>query len=190
MKTAEQQQHVNKAAYNNDWYNPGAGAFKRTLWYLVNVLFFINPLNPLRGVKIGLLRLFGAIVGKGVDIKPGVNIKYPWLLTVGDHVWIGENVWIDNLTQVVLQNNTTLSQGAMLLTGSHDYKKATFDLLVGEIVLEEGSWVGAKAIVCPGVTCGAHSVLAAGSVATKDLEPYTIYQGNPAVAKRRREIKC
>ena len=82
-----------------------------------------------------------------------------------------------------------ISQGAMLLTGSHDYKKATFDLLVGKIVLQEGAWIGAKATVCPNVVCGSHSVLAAGSVATNDLLPFTIYQGNPAIPKRQRLIQ-
>lgn len=187
---AEEQKKVNLKSYNNSWFNTGAGALKRTLWYFTNVLFFINPLIPVSSVKVGLLRLFGARVGTGVVIKPRVNIKYPWLLHIGNHVWIGEEVWIDNLTETVIEDNVSLSQGAMLLTGSHNYKKATFDLLIGGILLQEGTWIGAKAMVCPGVTCGSHSVLAAGSVATQDLEPYTIYQGNPAVPKRKRKINA
>lgn len=184
----EPQNKVNLASYNNDWYQPGAGVVKRTLWYFVNVLFFINPLNPVSAVKVLLLRLFGAKVGAGVVIKPAVNIKYPWLLEIGNHVWIGEEVWIDNLTTVRINDNVSISQGGMLLTGSHNYKKPTFDLVVGKILVEEGAWIGAKAIVCPSVTCGTHSVLAAGSVATSDLAPYTIYQGNPALPKRKRDI--
>ncbi|MEJ8801763.1 WcaF family extracellular polysaccharide biosynthesis acetyltransferase [Pontibacter sp. H249] len=187
METIKQKQ-VDLSKYNNDWYYPGAGAVKRILWYIVNALFFINPLNPSSALKVWLLKVFGAKVGEGVVIKPSVNIKYPWLLQLGNHIWIGEHVWIDNLAQVVIHDNVTLSQGAMLLTGSHDYKKSTFDLLVGTITLKEGTWIGAKATVCPGLTCGSHSILAAGSIATKDLAPYTIYQGNPAEAKRRREI--
>jgi putative colanic acid biosynthesis acetyltransferase WcaF len=179
---------VNLAVYNNDWYNPGAPAWKRGIWFLVNCLFFINPLNPLSGLKCKLLSLFGARIGKGVVIKPAVNIKYPWLLTVGDHVWIGENVWIDNLTNVAIGNHVTLSQGAMLLTGSHNYKKSTFDLMVNKIVLEDGVWIGAKAVVCPGVTCFSHSILSVGSVATSNLESYVIYQGVPAEKKRYRTI--
>ena len=76
----------------------------------------------------------------------------------------------------------------MLLTGNHDYSKTTFDLMVKGIVLEDGAWIGAQAMVCPGITCRSHSVLAACSVATKDLEAYTIYQGNPAVQVRERII--
>jgi putative colanic acid biosynthesis acetyltransferase WcaF len=184
----DQLKKVDLSVYNNDWYSPGAGVVKRTFWYFINVLFFINPLNPISSLKVQLLRLFGAKVGAGVTIKPSVNIKYPWLLEIGNHVWIGEEVWIDNLTSVQISDHVSISQGAMLLTGSHDYKKPSFDLLVGKIVLEDGAWVGAKAIVCPGVTCGTHSVLAAGSVATTNLKPYTIYQGNPALPKRQRDI--
>lgn len=179
---------VNLAAYNNDWYDPGAGVVKRTLWYFVNCLFFINPLIPISSLKVSLLRLFGATVGRGVVIKPSVNIKYPWYLSIADNVWIGENVWIDNLTHVLIYSNVTISQGALLLTGSHNYKKRTFDLMVGKIILEEGAWIGAKTVVCPHVTCMSHSILAAGSVATQDLAPYTVYQGNPAVPKRERHL--
>ncbi|MEQ8688295.1 MAG: putative colanic acid biosynthesis acetyltransferase [Imperialibacter sp.] len=179
---------TNLSAYNNAWYKPGAHAVKRLLWYVTNSLFFINPLNPSSGLKVALLRLFGASVGRGVRINPSVNIKYPWLLEIGDYSWIGEKVWIDNLAKVTLGNNCCLSQGAMLLTGNHNYKKPTFDLMVSPIVLEEGVWIGAKATVCPGVTCHSHAVLAVGSVATKDLEAFGIYQGNPAVKVKERKI--
>jgi len=90
---------------------------------------------------------------------------------------------IDNLDQVSIADNVCLSQGTMLLRGNHNYKSQSFDLMVSPIVLEEGVWIGVKAIVCPGVHRHSHSVLSVGSsVATADLEPYTIYQGNPAQA--------
>ena len=132
--------------------------------------------------------MFGAKIGQAVVIKPDVNIKYPWFLAIGNDCWIGEGVWIDNLAQVTIGSNVVLSQGAYLLTGSHDYKKEAFDLILGKIVLEDGVWIGAKATVCPSVTCKSHSVLAVGSTATRDLEAYSIYQGNPAIKKRERVI--
>ena len=135
-----------------------------------------------------VLKLFGAKIGKGVVIKPNVNIKYPWLLEIGDHTWVGEKVWIDNLAKVTIGSNVCLSQGAMLLCGNHNYKKTTFDLILGEIVLEDGTWIGAHAVVCPGVTTGSHSILAVNSVANKDLESYSVYQGNPAVKIRERIV--
>ncbi len=174
--------------FNNTWYNPGRGIFICGLWYFTNVLFFRNSFNPSSGLKCILLRLFGAQIGKGVNIKPSVNIKYPWRLTIGDYSWIGENVWIDNLDDVVIGSNCCISQGALLLCGNHNYKKTTFDLITGKIVLEDGAWVGAQSTVCPGVRVKSHAILAVGSIATSDLEPYTIYQGNPAKPIRKREI--
>jgi len=161
---------------------------KRILWYFVNVIFFRSALNPFNGLKIFLLRLFGAKVGKDVIIKPSVNIKYPWRLTIGNYIWIGENVWIDNLDEVIIGDNSCISQGAMLLCGNHNYKKSAFDLITGKIILEDGVWIGAQSVVCPNVLCKTHSVLAVNSVATNNLDQYTIYQGNPAVKIRKRII--
>jgi putative colanic acid biosynthesis acetyltransferase WcaF len=174
--------------YDNQWYNPGRGPFTRLIWYFVNTLFFLNPLNPISSLKITLLRIFGAKVGKGVRINPSVNIKYPWLLEIGDYTWIGEKVWIDNLVKVKIGNNCCLSQGAMLVTGNHDYKKSTFDLKVNEIIIEDGVWIGGKSVVCSAITCHSHSVLTVLSVATADLEAFGIYRGNPAIKVRVREI--
>ncbi len=167
--------------YDNSNYNPGAGAIKRLAWYYINIFFFISPVFPVSRLKCGLLRLFGAKIGKGVNIKPSVNIKYPWRLTVGDHCWIGEKAWIDNLDEVVIGNNVCISQGAMLLCGNHNYKLSTFDLMTGPVVLEDGVWIGAHSVVCPGITCRSHAILTVSSVATRNLEAWSVYQGNPAV---------
>lgn len=177
------------SSFDNNWYSPGAGFFKRFFWYFTNILFFLNPWCPSSSIKVFFLRLFGAKIGKGVVIKPSVNIKYPWFLKIGNHVWIGEKVWIDNLAQVTINDHVSISQAAMLLCGNHNYKKSNFDLIVGEIILEEGVWIGAKSIVAPGITCKSHSVLSVNSVAVNDLEEYTIYQGNPAQEIRKRIIE-
>ncbi len=176
-------------SFNNSWYSTGAGSVKRILWYFVNCLFFINPLFPINSIKIFLLKLFGAKIGKNVLIKPSVNIKYPWKLIVGNYVWIGENAWIDNLDIVIIGNNCCISQGALLLSGNHDYTKTSFDLKIGKIVLEDGVWIGAKSIVCQNVTCRSHSILTVNSVVTRDLEAYSIYRGNPAEKIRDRKIE-
>lgn len=173
--------------YNNSWFKPGS-RWKILLWIPVNVIFFNNGLSLFTGLKCFLLRIFGAKVGKGVMIKPSVNIKYPWFLEIDDYAWIGEKVWIDNLTNVYIGKNACLSQGVLLLTGNHDFCSQYFDLSIGKIVLEDGVWIGAKAIVCPGVTCKSHSVLTVASVATKDLDEYTIYSGSPAVKIKERLI--
>lgn len=179
---------VNLASYDNSWYKPASG-LKAILWYVTNVLFFKNPIPFPYIFKKRILQIFGCKIGKNLVIKPNVSIKYPWLLEIKDNVWIGEHVWIDNLAQVTIASNVCISQGAMLLGGNHDYSKNTFDLIVGPIILEEGVWIGAKALIGPGVSCKSHSILAVGAIATKDLEAFSIYQGNPAVKVREREVK-
>lgn len=180
---------IDLSTFDNDWYKPGQPLVVRALWYFINYVFFKSAF-PFYGPKRVLLRLFGAKVGKGVIIKPHVSIKYPWHLVVGNHVWIGELAWIDNLAKVTLKDHSCISQGAMLLCGNHNYKRSTFDLLVGEITLEEGAWAGAKTVVCPGVRLGSHSLLTVGSIATVSLEANWIYQGNPAKKLKIREFKA
>jgi len=128
-----------------------APMLKIAAWMLVSFIFFDHKLAIGYKLKSYLLRLFGAKIGDGVVIKPSVNIKYPWFLSIGNYSWIGEEVWIDNITSIDIGNNVCISQGAMLLTGNHNYTKSSFDLLPGTVQLEEGEWIGAKPVVCPGV---------------------------------------
>jgi putative colanic acid biosynthesis acetyltransferase WcaF len=183
---------MNRKKVNNALYSTtiqiGSGKLKQVIWYLVNILFFKNPLNIFSSLKIFLLKLFGAKLGEGVLIKPSINIKYPWKLTVGKHCWIGEGVWIDNLSEVIIGDSVTLSQGALLMTGSHDHTRESFDFISNPIILEDGVWIGAKAVVLGGVTCMSHSILGVSSVASKDLRPYIVYQGNPSVPVMERII--
>jgi putative colanic acid biosynthesis acetyltransferase WcaF len=178
---------VNYQSFNNKWYKPG-NKVKIFIWYFVNILFFKNSLNPFSGVKVFLLKLFGAKIGNNVFLKPSINIKYPWKLTLGDYSMIGENVWIDNLDEVIIGSNVCISQGAILMSGNHNYKKTSFDLILGKIILEDGVWICAKSIVCANVICKTHSILSVNSTATNNLEPYSIYCGTPAVKVRDRII--
>lgn len=173
--------------YNNSWYNPGANWLIRLVWYCINACI-INSCFPFSSVKVFFLKMFGATVGKNVVIKPYVNIKYPWNISIGDNVWIGENVWLDSLGKIIIGNNACISQRAMLICGNHNYKKTTFDLMVGDICLENGVWIGTGAIVCGGVTCKSHAMLSAGSVASDNLDEYSVYQGNPAIKIKERII--
>jgi putative colanic acid biosynthesis acetyltransferase WcaF len=180
---------VDLSKYDNSWYWPGRGKFMRSIWYFVNATFFMNSLFTVSFLKVGLLKMFGAKIGKGVVIKPRVNIKYPWNFTVGNHSWIGEGVWIDNLVSVSIGPNCCLSQGALLLCGNHNYSATTFDLMVGKITLEDGVWIGANSIVTGNTDCHSHSVLAVQSVASGILEAYSVYRGNPAVKVKDRKIE-
>jgi putative colanic acid biosynthesis acetyltransferase WcaF len=162
--------------------------WKVLVWYFFNYFFLYSILPWPYTFKCFLLRLFGAKVGTGVVIKTRVRIKNPWRLIIGNNCWIGEDVWIDNLEDVAIGSNVCLSQGALLLTGNHDYTISSFPYRLGKIIIEDGVWVGAKSVVCPGVVCRSHSILTVNSVASKEMEEMKIYAGNPAQVIRNRTI--
>lgn len=159
------------------------------LWFLTGLPLLRCSLLPSSGVRSLLLRLFGAKIGRGVVIKPGVRVKNPRLLTVGDYCWIGEDCWIDNLASVDIGSHVCISQGVYLCTGNHDWSDPGFGLRCGPICLESGCWVGARSVICPGVTIHTHAVAAAGSVITRDVPAWEIHSGNPAVFQRKRKFK-
>lgn len=175
--------------FNSSNFNKGAGFVKITIWYFVNALIVRASWNPFMGIKIVLLKAFGARIGRRICIKNNVIVKSPWNLTIGDDCWIGENVWIDNLDKVTIGSNVCISQGAMLLTGNHDYTVYNMPYRNAPIVIEDGAWIGAKTVVCPGVTVHCNAILTVGSVATKEMEENGIYQGNPAVKIRERILR-
>jgi putative colanic acid biosynthesis acetyltransferase WcaF len=122
-------------------------------------------------------------------MKPGIRVKFPWYLSIGDHCWIGEDVWIDNLAEVSIAPHVCVSQGVYFCTGNHDWSMQNMRLFSRPIKLETGSWAGARSVICPGVTIGEGSILSVGSVATRHLAPWGVYAGNPAVWVRNRVLK-
>ncbi|PZV27809.1 MAG: colanic acid biosynthesis acetyltransferase WcaF [Snowella sp.] len=169
-------------------YSPGASTFKQLFWFFLGDFLFRTHLLPIKAFKVFLLRAFGAQIGTGVVIKPGVKVKFPWRLKVGDHVWIGENVWIDNIAPVIIKDHVCVSQDVYLCTGNHDWRDRNFKLLTGEICIEEGSWIAARSVVGPGVTVGRGAILGLGSVTSRSLKPMTIYSGNPAQPVKQRNL--
>jgi len=179
---------VDLSSYSPGNFNRGTGRLREFVWLFVSLLLFrLCPLSLSR-LKCFILRAFGARIGKNVTIKPQVKITFPWKLSIGDHVWLGEGCWLLNLDQIKIGSNVCISQRAFLCTGSHDYKSSTFDLITKRIIVEDGAWLGAGCWVGPGVRVQAESVLTAGSVTTKDLERSGIYRGNPAVLVKQRII--
>lgn len=156
------------------------------IWYLCKCLFFLTPAPVPMAFKCGLLRLFGARVGKGVVIKPRVNIHFPWKLLVGNFAWIGEEVFILNFEPVIIGAHGCISQRTFLCTGNHDYRKPDMPYRNAPITVEDGAWVGAQCFVGPGVVIGSEAVITAGSIVTKDQPPRKVCGGNPcAVIKDR-----
>ncbi len=178
---------VDLSLFDPSEYSYGASKYKFYLWHLVNTLIFRNGLLGSSKVRVWILRKFGAKIGNNVAMnKPNINIKYPWKLTIGDNSWIGENSWIYNMDEIVIGANVNVSQGVFLLTGNHNYKSIRFEVFTKPIHIEEGVFLGANSVVCPGVTCHKYSILTVNSVATKDLDDSGIYTGNPAVKVRTR----
>jgi putative colanic acid biosynthesis acetyltransferase WcaF len=152
----------------------------RAAWIIIEALTLLNPVFVSYRLKARILRFFGASMGKSPVIKPGVHIKYPWRLSVGDYVWLGERVWIDNLADVMLGDNVCISQGAYLCTGNHDWSDPHMDLVTGPITVSSGAWIAAFAKVGPGVEIGQDAVIALGAVLVDCAEPGGVYVGNPA----------
>jgi putative colanic acid biosynthesis acetyltransferase WcaF len=169
-------------------YTPGAPFWKQLLWYGLGTPLVRSYWLPFSTFKVLILRCFGAKIGQKVRIKPGVRVKFPWRLAVGDFVWIGENAWLDNIAPIVIESHVCLSQDVYLCTGNHDWSHAEFKLVPAAIYIEEGSWIAARAVIGPGVTVGRGAVLGLGSVAGRSLQPMTIYAGNPAQPIKQRMI--
>jgi putative colanic acid biosynthesis acetyltransferase WcaF len=148
-------------------------------------LFRLTP-PPFHNLRCALLRLFGAKLGKMNFVYPSARIWAPWLLETENLVTIGRGAEVYNPGGVFLGYRTIISQDAYLCGASHDYQSPEFTFYSKMIRTESNVWICARAIVLPGVVCRAGSVLGAGALTSKNLEPWTVYGGNPAVPIRLR----
>ncbi len=164
----------------------GAPRWKEICWYLTKVLFFMSALPYPNKFKATLLRLFGAKVGKGLIIKPRVNILFPWKLEIGNHVWIGEEVFILNFESLKIGNDVCISQRAFLCGGNHDYKDPVMTYRNGPITLQDGCWIGAATFVGPNVSIGIDTVITAGSVVTSNIGANLVCRTMPKDFTRQR----
>ena len=177
QKTEETQSLVQLAHFRNEGFQRGRSAFTEALWLVVSAIFVQSPL-PGSVLRKLLLRAFGAKIGIGVVIKQRVTVKFPWRLDVGDHSWIGEGVWIDNLDRVNLGDNVCISQGAYLCTGSHNWSSQEFDLITKPISVNDGAWICAKSNIGPGVNIGKGAVISMGATITGDVADMQIIKAN------------
>jgi len=171
----------------NDQFSPDAGTgrsavwMRERCWYVIKCLVFLPAWPWPSSIKCQILRAFGATVGRGVRIKPRVNIHFPWKLAIGDHAWIGEQVEIYNFESVTLGAHCCISQRVLLCAGNHDYRDPAMAYRNAPIRIEDGAWVGAGAIVGPGVTVGCEAVVMLGSIVMKNLPPGMVCGGNPCL---------
>jgi putative colanic acid biosynthesis acetyltransferase WcaF len=165
-------------------FDRGASRFKEIAWFVVRRCFFETPTPLPSAFRVTLLRLFGAKIGVGAVIRSNVNITFPWRLSMGDHVWLGQEVIILSFAPVTIESNVCVSQRAFLCTGTHNFRRPTFDLHTRPITLRGGCWIAAQAFIGPGVEIGKGSVVSAGSVVMENVPPHSLVRGNPAVVVR------
>jgi putative colanic acid biosynthesis acetyltransferase WcaF len=138
------------------------------------------------GWRRWLLRRFGARIGRGVLIRPSVEITYPWKVSIGDWSWIGDNVTLYSLGEIQIGEHVVISQNSYLCTGSHDFGKSSFDIYTKRIVVASESWIAADVFIAPGVQIGRGVVVGARSTVLHDLAPMMVCYGNPARPLRSR----
>lgn len=151
----------------------------RALWELSQPFFAWSP-RVFWGWRRGLLRLFGARVGRGVHVHPTVRIAVPWHLAFGDFAAVGDGAILYSLGRISVGSSATISQGAHLCAGTHDYRRADMPLIRAPISVGDGAWICADAFIGPGVAVGDYAVVGARAAAMKDVAPWTIVGGVPA----------
>ena len=159
---------------------------RRIVWRAVNR--FVFPCVPF-ALRCCLLRMFGAHVVFNHKIYSSVSIFAPWNLEIVKGSVIGPNVVIYNKDRISIGVSAVVSQDVFLCTASHDVDSSTFELITRPITISKGAWIGARAIILPGVTIGEGAVVGAGSVVTKNVEPWTVVAGNPAKFIKKRVLR-
>jgi putative colanic acid biosynthesis acetyltransferase WcaF len=167
----------------------GKSAITVQIWWIVQAsLFKLSP-QVMYGWRRFLLRCFGAEIGKGVIIRPSAQITYPWKVKIGDYSWIGDDVVLYSLGDIIIGNNTVISQKSYICTGTHDYTKADFPILGKKIIIGDECWLATDVFVSPGVTINNGAVIGARSTVIKDLESNSVYVGSPVRFIKKRKIE-
>ncbi|QZS54685.1 putative colanic acid biosynthesis acetyltransferase [Rhodococcus opacus] len=149
-------------------YEKGRPRIVQVLWIAVSGLVVMRWWCP-RGLRIWILRAFGAEIGDDVLIRHRVRIHWPWKLSIGNSSWIGEGAWVLNLEPVIIGNDVCISQDALICTGSHNFRSPTFEFDNGQIVIEDGVWIAARSTILRGVRIGQNSLIGATALVTGDV---------------------
>jgi putative colanic acid biosynthesis acetyltransferase WcaF len=158
----------------------GRSKFIVQLWWLIQDTLFKWSPQFLFGWRRFLLRLFGAKIGKRVNIRSSVKITYPWKLSVGDYSWIGDDCVLYCLGEIKIGQHVALAHKVYVNTGGHFYEKTTFDIFSKPVSIEDECWITNDVYIAPGVTIGAGTIVSARSTVLKDLPGGKICVGTPA----------
>ncbi|MDB5021035.1 MAG: transferase [Pedobacter sp.] len=160
----------------------------RLLWTISAVLFFHLSPRPFHSWRSFLLRLFGAKVGKGVHVYPGVKIWAPWNLDLADECGIASGAILYSQGKITIGKRAVVSQGAHLVTGTHDYTKPGFPLVTRSITVCDQAWIATEAFIHPGVTIGEGCIIGARAVVSKDMPAWKICSGHPCEPIKERNL--
>lgn len=162
----------------------------RAIWNIVYILLF-RPFfpNALKNWRKFVLKIFGAKIGKKTNVHSSAKIWAPWNLIIGNNTSIGNHVNIYNTGNIIIGNNVIISAGAFLCTPSHDISNPAFPMIPSTIIIKDCAWIATEAFVGPKVTIGEYAVIGARACVFKDVEPWAVVGGNPAVFLKRRTIK-
>ena len=158
------------------------------LWYFAKVIFFLSPWPWPNSLKRKILIAFGAKVGKRPNIRPRVNIHFPWKFTMGDYCWIGDSCEILNLEPVVMEDHVALAHEVYLAAGSHDIRSRTMAYANKPIRIGRGTWVATRAMIGPGVEIGENCVVGAGAIVLKSVPRDSIVGSSLAKVIGKREL--
>jgi putative colanic acid biosynthesis acetyltransferase WcaF len=162
----------------------------RFSWGIAYALLFRPSPRPMHAWRSFLLRCFGAKMGAACHIYPKAVVWAPWNLVCGYQATVADGGIVYNPKRITLGAHAIVSQEAYLCGATHDYEDPAFPLVASEIELGDNAWVCARAVVQPGVKVGEGAVLALGAVATRDLEPWTVYAGVPARKVKARVLRA
>ena len=166
-----------------------ANKLARLLWQVAGLLLFRPSPWFWHAPRRALLRLFGAQVGKHVQIMPSVQIWAPWNLALGDDATVGSGVDLYDVDRIEIGAHATVSQRAFLCTATHDVDHPNMPLKTAPIRIGAGAWVCAEAYVHPGVAIGVDAVAGVRAVVLHDVPPGQIVGGNPAKFIRLRKLE-
>lgn len=159
------------------------------LWWLAKISLIQTKFPWPSSVRRKVLVLFGARIGSGFYIRPGVNIHFPWKLVVGNNVWIGESCTFLNLEPLTVGNDTAFAHEVYVSTGDHDITRQDFPYANRSVEIGSYSWIGTRAFVGAGTKIGEGAVVAAGAVVVRDVSPWTIVGGVPARVLGHRKLE-
>ncbi|MBM7507670.1 putative colanic acid biosynthesis acetyltransferase WcaF [Nocardioides salarius] len=149
------------------------------LWALVEILVVRNSLQLSSRLRISALRRFGATIGQGVIARPGLRVRFPWKLTVGDRSWIGEDVWLHNQDQLVIGTDVVISQDTFVTTGTHAFR-TDMALRTRPIRIDDGAWVTSRCMVLGGSHIGRSALILPNTVVKGSVPPNAIYGSDTA----------